>query len=321
MPRPPRIFAPGAIYHAYNRISSGEPVLGIEGEADRLIELIVDVKTQDEWTVFAWCVMSNHYHLVVRTGEIPLWRGLHRMQNVFSRRFNERNERTGPLWQSRYHAKVVRDESYLDRLILYVHSNPLRAGLVRDPAAYPYSGHAELVGEEGWGLIDADQSLLCFGEHRRRGLANYRSALSAYAHDAAADQRPTHSEPGVADEPLHFPEDVPYINASGRSSTPERPRVSATEFVAAACSELAIEPELIAGRSKAPAVSRARRLIVGLATERWALRVVDIADFLNKLSESVSRWASRGARERVTDDEFRESYEQLDRALLKRFTP
>jgi len=85
MARRPRIVVEGGLYHVYNRISSGEPIFADPNEAIEFIEIVRDVKKRDGWTVFAWCLMSNHFHLVVRSSSVPLWRGMHGIQNRFSR--------------------------------------------------------------------------------------------------------------------------------------------------------------------------------------------------------------------------------------------
>ena len=105
MARRPRVEVEGGLYHVYNRVSSGENIFANPNETIDFVDRIKEVKKRDGWTVFAWCVLSDHYHLVVRTARVPLWRGMHSIQNGFSRRFNRRFGRTGSLWQSRYKAK------------------------------------------------------------------------------------------------------------------------------------------------------------------------------------------------------------------------
>ncbi len=107
MPRRRRVVVEGGVYHVYNRVASGERVFADPEEGIRFIDLIRGVKERDEWTVFAWSLMSNHFHVALRTSSIPLARGLHHLQCTFSRDFNRRSGRTGGLWQSRYQAKIV----------------------------------------------------------------------------------------------------------------------------------------------------------------------------------------------------------------------
>jgi putative transposase len=129
MARRPRIVIEGALYHVYNRVSSEEDIFADPEEAIELVEIVRDIKKRDGWTIFAWCVMSNQFHVVLRTSFVPLWRGMHGIQNRFSRGFNRRHGRTGSLWQGRYKTKYVEDQSYLDGLVLYVHLNPVNGGL------------------------------------------------------------------------------------------------------------------------------------------------------------------------------------------------
>ncbi len=133
MPRNPRIFANGAVYHVYCRTARGEFVFDDPGEIDRWIDNVAFVAQQDRLTVFAWCLLSNHFHLVVRTDDTPLWRPMARIQGRYAKGFNRRNGWTGRLWQSRYKARMVTEQPYLEHLFAYVHLNPVAAGLVADP--------------------------------------------------------------------------------------------------------------------------------------------------------------------------------------------
>ena len=176
MPRRSRLFVPGAIYHVYCRVARGEFVFDEHDEASEFIELLCEVRDLDGLTVFAWCLMGNHYHLVLRTKEIALWRSMARLQGSFSRSYNRRHRYLGRLWQSRYRARVVDTDEYYRQVVAYVHLNPVTARIVDDPAAYVYSGHREIIGACSPHLIDRVAVLRGFDD------ATSRSPVDNYLH-------------------------------------------------------------------------------------------------------------------------------------------
>ena len=146
MPRMPRNPVEGGIYHVYNRFARSEEVFADPEAAQHFVEMARHARRRDGFVLHAWCLMSNHYHLALKTSAVPLSRTMHALQGGFARWFNQRDRRTGPLWQSRYQARLVDDERYFDELVVYVHLNPVRTGLVGDPGDYQLCGHGELLG-------------------------------------------------------------------------------------------------------------------------------------------------------------------------------
>jgi putative transposase len=146
MPRHPRLFVPRATYHVYCRVARGEFVFDDDEEAIEFIEVLRRVRDLDGWTILAWCLMGNHYHLVLTTDEVDLWRSMARLQATVSRNFNRQHRYLGRLWQSRYRARVITTDEYFRQVVAYVHLNPVSAGIVDDPSRYSYSGHREILG-------------------------------------------------------------------------------------------------------------------------------------------------------------------------------
>jgi len=170
----------GGIYHVYNRVSRGEHAFRDEAEAKRLLKRLVETKRRDGFQVLAWCLMSNHYHLALRMGEVPLSRSMRTLNQRYAQSFNGRHRVAGPFWQGRYRSKLVEDGAHLQQLILYIHRNPVTAGVVEDPADYQWSGHGEVLrGGRGRGLVDVDETLAAFEPTRRAALAHYRRAMAA----------------------------------------------------------------------------------------------------------------------------------------------
>lgn len=321
MARRPRVFAAGGWYHVYNRVASGEGVFADPNEAIELIEIIRDIKDRDGWTVVAWCVMSNHFHLVLRSSSIPIWRGMHGVQNRFSRRHNRRHGRTGALWQGRYKATLVAEQTYLDRLILYVHLNPVTAFLVEDPKEYAFSGHREVVREPKSSLVDIDDLYLSFGDTRRTARRNYLKAIRAGLRTAADDgplEVIQNWHPFVGTEAAIEPRQSPVgVDMLGRSEDLERPRLSAEEFIRGICDLAGFDFDHLASRSRDRQAADARKVISVLGIERWEQNRTEIARVLAKNPDVVSYWAGEGARRRRADPAYAEMLDKLDARLAK----
>lgn len=317
MPRRPRVFVEGAVHHVYNRFARGEAVFAGEGEAGRYVRLLREVKERDGFSLLAWCLLSNHYHLVVRGGPVSLSRSMRSLQGRFSQAFNIRHQRTGPVWQSRFHARPVVEEGYLRRLILYVHANPVRAGLAEDPATYRWCGHADLIGRRRGTLVDVDDALEVFGPTRRRARRQYVSSLEAELAGAERELPVLTPPPSSGDRELARRRDVARVDEQGVSTGPERPTVDADGFVATCAGILGVEVGDLGSRRRSPELVRARELIATLGLQRWRQRAKELARPLGFHPDSVSRLASRGSRRAVDDPTFRRDLDALDRRMIE----
>ncbi len=319
MPRGLRCFVDGGIYHVYNRFSSGEPVFADPEEALEFIEFLRYIKQRDGWTVFAWVLMSNHYHLAIRSRAIPISRGFQYLQGRFSQRFNRGRRRTGALWQSRYHAKPINEQGYLDRVILYIHLNPVAGGLVARPVDHVFSGHREIVKGISNPIIDVDDCLLSFGQKQRDARKAYLSAIRQGCRDLGAEAGRETGLPEIwfrPDRDLAPDDEGPYIDVLGRSTGPERDELSADQFIRHCADILHLKVEDLASRSRLQPLVEARRLIVTLGRERWAQSTKNLASALHKSADTVTYIQREGVKQRLDDEHFQQRYEKLDRLLI-----
>ena len=235
MPRNPRVQVEGGIYHVYNRIIDGVSVFESKATSQSFLDLLREIKTRDRWTLFAWCLMGNHYHLVLRTGVAPLSRGMRCLDGRLSQIYNHRHRRVGPLWQHRYKNRLVSNEHYLRQVILYVHLNPVRAGLTDKPNGYPMSGHRELMGSKPTTLADSDHALLVFGQTVRSGQRSYAASMRA----AGASDRLTRDVEWKLwkeeEERTLSPPVISYVDELGRSTGLSRQKMTADRFVEVFC--------------------------------------------------------------------------------------
>jgi len=143
---------------------------------DRLAE----VSGSGAWTVYAWALLPNHVHLLVRTGTRPLARAMRSLLTGYAGAFNRRHHRVGHLFQNRYKSIVVEEETYLLELVRYLHLNPLRVGIVVTLQAldcYPWTGHAALMGTQLYPWQETEEVLGRFARARGRARAAYRAFM------------------------------------------------------------------------------------------------------------------------------------------------
>jgi putative transposase len=171
MSRPLRIEYPGAWYHVMNRGRRGEAIFITDEDRGIFVGLLKDSVEQWNVRVAAYCLLSNHYHLLVQTPDANLSRCMRHINGVYTQRFNREHASDGQLFRGRYKALLIDADSYLLEVLRYIHRNPLRAGLVEDLDKHPWSSHRGYVSgakEWNWLYTDTVFSLLTDNRSRRR---------------------------------------------------------------------------------------------------------------------------------------------------------
>jgi len=320
MPRQNRIFVEGGVYHVYNRLGRGERVFDQEMEAAAFVEFLRDVVERDGLTVFAWCLLSNHYHLAVRTGAVSLDRPVRSLQQRVTRGVNLRRRVYGPLWQGRYKAKLVRDQRYLDQLLIYIHLNPVVAGIVNDPGEYRWSGHLELLGKVKKPITDVDEVLRVFGTTRRSARAAYVRRLKGSFEDEWIGEEPGRLPWWRLGRPPKGEDEDPETAIRERRDREElgpewRPFFEAEEFLARCAELLGVGIAGLRSRRRAGELVRARELLMILGVERYSLKVKDLSMNMRKSPDGMTQTIARAARKWTEDNAFRRELNKLDRGL------
>lgn len=148
MARPIRLEYAGAIYHVTSRGEGGADVFRDDADRERFLEVLAEVVARFGWICHAYCLMNNHYHLLVETPEANLARGMRQLNGVYTQRFNHIHNSGGNLFQGRYKAILVERQNYLLELARHVVLNPLRLKVVRNLARYPWSSYPATAGEK-----------------------------------------------------------------------------------------------------------------------------------------------------------------------------
>jgi putative transposase len=177
MARPLRLEFAGALYHVTARGNELRSIFLGDADGDRAAFLDVLGATCERfnWLVHAYCLMTNHYHLLVETPDANLSKGMRQLNGVFTQSVNRAHARVGHLFQGRFKAILVERDSYLLELSRYVVLNPVRAGMVAAPGDWPWSSYRAMAGEvpaPGW--LETDAVLRVFAEERTTAVTGYR---------------------------------------------------------------------------------------------------------------------------------------------------
>lgn len=263
MPRSARRDAPGCIHHVTARGIEKRAIFHDDRDRSRFLELLEEVLLEGGATCFAWALMPNHFHLVVRTCDQPLRRLMARLNTAYAVGFNLRHDRAGHLFQNRYHSKIVENDEYLLTAIRYVHLNPLRAGIVPDLAtleSYPWTGYAGLMGQEA------------------AKIPHVGTVLAAFA-----------AEPNEARRRLKAFMAVPVSDQSTAVS-----RIPIRDVIASVCRTFGIAEADLLRRGRERRVCSARSVVAHLACDSAGYSQAEVARALGVGTSSVHRARERG---------------------------
>lgn len=179
MARPLRLQFPGACYHVTARGNRRAPICRDDADRARFLDFLGREAMQQGWRLYAYCLMDNHYHLLIETPEGNLSRGMQRINSAYSQAFNRHHALTGHLFQGRYKAILVDRDAYLRELCRYLVLNPVRAGLVERAEDWPWSSHRAVLGLSAaptW--LDAEAVLGLFGTRPKEARGVYTAFVA-----------------------------------------------------------------------------------------------------------------------------------------------
>jgi putative transposase len=181
MPRQSRINAPGALHHIIVRGIERRKIFLDDQDRYSFLERLGNIVEHTGTICYAWALIPNHTHLLLRTGQAPIATVMRRLLTGHAASFNRRHRRYGHLFQNRYKSILCQEDPYLLELVRYIHLNPLRAKLVADMDAlgtYPFCGHGVIMGKCVQPWQDIETVLSSFGKTIGSARRSYRAFVA-----------------------------------------------------------------------------------------------------------------------------------------------
>jgi REP element-mobilizing transposase RayT len=176
MPRKARIDAPGAIHHVIGRGINRQEIFSDKKDYLNFLERLGDLLNETKTSCYAWALIPNHFHLLLRTGNDSISNLMKRLLTGYAVSYNRRHGRSGHLFQNRYKSILCQEDTYLLELVRYIHLNPLRATVVSNYdrlGRHPYCGHSVVLGNEKHDWQDTEYVLRLFGMRMGSARAKY----------------------------------------------------------------------------------------------------------------------------------------------------
>jgi putative transposase len=304
MARRPRLFAAGLLYHVIVRGNQRQKTFTAESDYQAYIERLARYRKKYDYVLHAYCLMPNHVHLLVESSEQPLAKFMQGLQQSYSQYFNLRHRKTGHVFEGRYKAILCQKDQYLLQLIRYIHLNPVRAGMVRSPERYRYSGDHVYLQGKATETIDPATVLSMLG------------GKQAYRRFVQDGLREGHKEEYYAVE------DQRFLGAEGfgkrllkqepGSSGKRRTRRSIETAARELAKLLKVEVQALCSPDRGWAISKARTIAAYVLVRRLGYRLSDVAAYFGRDIATLATLLARLSDRMQANDTARREIERLN---------
>jgi putative transposase len=306
MARPPRLQAPGTLHHVIARGNERREVFRDDADREDYLERIARYRERFGFRLYAYCLMPNHIHLAVEQGPTSLSAFMHALQSSYTQYFNRRHGRVGHLFQGRYKSFLVDCDRYFLALVRYIHENPVKAGIVPEARAYPWSSDRFFRRGTGAPWFDLERAFAILGPNRQEGMRRYRELMdgceSASAYEGLiAFGRSVKGDEEFAREALR---PVSLAQPRSHSWTAEALARSIAACVGFTLADLK-------GPSRRHDVSRLRILSAYLGRERLGIPIAELARLFRRDDSALARRVRRLEARIALEPELKEQIERV----------
>ncbi len=284
MPRKPRLHLPGGYYHITLRGNGRQAIFFDEEDRLRWQFFLQQGIERFEHRVHVFCWMTNHVHLAIQAAASPLTGFMAYLASRYARSTNRKMGRSGHLFERRYQAVLIQQDSYLKELVRYIHLNPLRANMVTDITDYPWSSHDAYLGGACPSWLTLSQVSSLFGDTQKTARHRY----SKFINQPQGKKTAKLLRQGSDDDDRILGDDTWRRKILGKADQ-QRNADSLDALVQRTCEHNGVTETELASRSRKRKYSRIRAEIALAATELNIATVTDVARRFSRTQPSLSR--------------------------------
>lgn len=270
-PRKPRIEYPGAFYHIMCRGNNGEYIFTEEEKAEYM-KLIAKYKERYKFKVYAYCIMDNHAHLLIESGDVPISKIMQGIQQSFTQYYNKKYNRTGHVFQQRYKAQLCDKERYLWQLIKYIHYNPVEAGF-NQGLNYKWSSHRSYIAGRNDNLVEVSFILSMLSENPAVAQKEYGNFMNIKLETVSIEEYQA----------------VSKWEDGSKSLEIKNRKIKLEVIIDEVCKEAKVSSENILRRTKIQHYSDVRKAIVKLSEKYSEISNKELATKLNLPPSMISK--------------------------------
>lgn len=291
MPRKPRLFVAGGFYHVVLRGNGRADIFFEHSDREAWQSLLQKGLERYGHCVHAYCWMTNHVHLLLQAGDLPLSKFLGTLAGTYAKLINGRVGRGGHLFERRYRASLVQQDSYLLEVVRYIHLNPVRALMAESPDRYPWSSHHAYAGGPQPRWLTTRYILDCFGPKAARAREAYLRYIKVDARPNSTDAVGQLSRMEPSDEQLIGDDDWKRQVLTEHTTVCEAR--SLDELVGDVCQRYGINESQLRSSSRQRAYSAVRAEIALVAIEEGIATLTQVARRFGRAHSGLSRAVNR----------------------------
>lgn len=313
MARKPRIHAPGAIYHVTLRGNARQDIFSDDKDRYRFYEILQKTCERFLHRIHVFCLMTNHVHLAIQVGEMPLSRIMQNVSLRYTQWFNWRHNKSGHVFQGRYKAVMVDADAYLLELAAYIHLNPVRAHISERPEDHRWSSYRAYRGEENLSWLETGLVLSRFSPNVKKARAKFTEFVGERVEEGRREE--FHGEKNTDSRIMGDDRFVDDVLAEAESLPEQKPDVYAV--VAAVKRLYNIPDDLLKAQGRERLIAEARGLAAWATLELSSGKLTELARYVARDPSTLTCAVRSIEKRRGKDPQLIEKMERLRRDLLE----